>query len=227
MTDYRKIRFNNLCSEEFRHVWLLLFWPAFGIVFALLERGGVTANFHAVRCALDDMIPFCEYFLVFYLYWFIFLPFMLAYTFLFDVPAFKRMMYFIMSTYLVTVTVYFIYPTAQYLRPESFARDNVFTRFLTWFYSYDTCTNVCPSIHVIGSFAAMNAAWDTPRFKTPGWRWFFALSAVMISVSTLFVKQHSVLDVLWALPLCAAAALFVYRPWKSLKFKEKTTSASS
>ena len=212
MTDYRKIRFNNLNTPEFRHVWLLLFWPAFGLLFTLLERGGITSGFHPVYCALDGMIPFCEYFLPLYLYWFVFLPFMLVYTFLFDVPAFRRMMYFIMVTYIITVTVYFIYPTCQNLRPAEFQRDNIFTRFLAWFYVYDTNTNVCPSIHVIGSFAAMNAAWDTKKFQTRGWRWFFALSAVLISISTVFVKQHSVLDVLWALPVCAAGVLTVYMP---------------
>ena len=35
-------------------------------------------------------------------------------------------------------------------------------------------------------------------------------AALLISVSTVFLKQHSVLDVLAALPLCAAAYLLVY-----------------
>ena len=34
--------------------------------------------------------------------------------------------------------------------------------------------------------------------------------ALLISVATVFVKQNSVLDVFWALVLCAAAWVVVY-----------------
>ena len=129
-----------------------VFTPLEGIGMEIENIQAAAAGAHRVD---EFMIPFCEYFLPLYLYWFAFLPFMLIYTFLKDVPAFRRMMYFIMVTYIITVTVYFIYPTCQNLRPAEFQRDNIFTRFLAWFYVYDTNTNVCPSIHVIGSFAAM------------------------------------------------------------------------
>ena len=78
------------------------------------------------------------------------------------------------------------------------------------FYAFDTNTNVCPSIHVEGSIAVALAAWDTPRFQTPLWRTVFMGTALLISVATVFVKQHSVLDVFWALVLCAAAWVVVY-----------------
>lgn len=31
--DYRKFRFIKLSTPEFSHVWLLLFWPVFGLGF--------------------------------------------------------------------------------------------------------------------------------------------------------------------------------------------------
>lgn len=31
--DYRKFRFSKLSTPEFSHVWLLLFWPVFGLGF--------------------------------------------------------------------------------------------------------------------------------------------------------------------------------------------------
>lgn len=210
MVDYRKLRLHNLNSPEFRHLWLLLFWPVFGILFAMVEKDVFNPVYTPVWCPLDDRIPFCEWFLIPYLFWFVFLVGMHLYLLLFDVPAFRRFMYYIMITYGVTMAIYLIYPTCQELRPEEFARDNFLTRFMAAFYAFDTNTNVCPSIHVEGSIAVALAAWDTPRFQTPLWRTVFMGTALLISVATVFVKQHSVLDVFWALVLCAAAWVVVY-----------------
>ena len=210
MVDYRKLRLNNLNSPEFRHLWLLLFWPVFGLLFAAVEFDPFHRSFAPVSCALDSRIPFCEWFLIPYLFWFVFLIGMHLYLLLFDVPAFRRFLYYIMLTYGITMVVYLIYPTCQNLRPETFARDNVLTRLMTAFYAFDTNTNVCPSLHVVGSMAVAFAAWDTPRFRTPEWRTVFMATALLISVSTVFVKQHSVVDVFWAWVVCLAAYVVVY-----------------
>ena len=119
-------------------------------------------------------------------------------------PAFRRMMRFVIVTYTAATVIYFIYPTQQLLRPEAFAHDNALTRAVAWFYTFDTNTNVCPSLHVIGSAAALFALRDGPRFRKRAW-WQAAsvILALCISLSTVFMKQHSILDVLCALPVCA------------------------
>ena len=210
MIDYRKLRLNNLNSPQFRHLYLLLFWAVFGVFFLAVERL-IPRTYHPVWCQLDDLIPFCEWFFIPYMFWFVFLVGMLAYTLFFDVPAFKRMMYFVMITYGVTMIVYLVYPTCQELRPTEFPRDNFLTRFAAWFYAFDTNTNVCPSLHCVGSLAVAFAAWDTKRFSSRGWKAAFMGMAVLISVSTVFVKQHSVIDVMWAYVLCFGAYALVYK----------------
>lgn len=210
MVDYRRLRPNNITSPEFRHVLLLLFWIGFGICFGSVERLIPRTVYHPVWCPLDDMIPFCEWFFIPYMFWFVFLVGMHPYLLLFDIPAFRRFMYFIMITYTTTMIIYFIYPTCQELRPTEFARDNFLTRFAVGFYQFDTNTNVCPSLHCVGSMAVAFAAWDTERFKKPLWRAAFMGMAILISVSTVFVKQHSILDVLWAWLLCAVGYVIVY-----------------
>ena len=134
----------------------------------------------------------------------------LAYTFFQDVPAFRRMMRFVIVTYTAATVVYFIYPTQQLLRPEAFAHDNALTRAVAWFYTFDTNTNVCPSLHVIGSMAAFFAFWYAPIFSKRGWRIASTVAAFFISISTVFMKQHSILDVAAAIPLCAIGYYFAY-----------------
>ena len=141
---------------------------------------------------------------------FVYLIGAVAYTFFFDVPGFRHMMRFVMITYSVTLIIYFLFPTCQMLRPEVFPRDNALTRFIAGFYVFDTNTNVCPSLHVIGSMAAFFAFWYAPIFSKRGWRIASTAAAFFISISTVFMKQHSILDVAAAIPLCAIGYYFAY-----------------
>ena len=202
--DYRQFRLRKLNTLEFSHIKLLLFWPVFGLAFLALERFRPHAAYHVMRCALDDAIPFSEWALIPYLLWFVYLIGALAYTFFQDVPAFRRMMRFVIVTYTAVTVVYFIYPTQQLLRPEAFAHDNALTRAVAWFYTFDTNTNVCPSLRVIGSAAVLFALRDGPRLRKRAWgQAASVLLALCISLSTFFMEQHAILDVLCALPVCA------------------------
>lgn len=188
---------------------LLLFWPVFGAVFWSMELIG-TDNYHTVYCLLDDKIPFCEYFVIPYYFWFIFLIGMVVYGFFWDETALKNYMKFTAITYTVTLLIYAVYPTAQNLRPTVFENNNFFTQIVRFAYRVDTNTNVCPSIHVLGSMAVYFAARKSRFFGSRAWRAAFFAVAVLITLSTLFVKQHSVLDIVFAIILGAAAYPFVY-----------------
>ena len=203
---YRDLRPNNLTSPRYRHILLLIYWCFYGIAFAAVEKSHREWTYVEWPW-LDDLIPFCELFVIPYIFWFIFLAGMVAFTLLFDVEAFRKMMYFIMITYSVTLIIYLIWPTAQALRPNiaTLGRDNVLTRFMAAFYDYDTHTNVCPSIHVLGSVAVLVASWQTPFFKGRAWQAFFWIWTVLITLSTVFLKQHSIIDVFGALALCVVA----------------------
>ncbi len=211
MIDYRKFRFSKLNTPEFSHLKLLLYWIVYGLFFFIVERVSVNRDWNYMYCSLDDMIPFCEWFVIPYMFWFVYLIGMLLYTLLWDVPSFKRMMWFIICTYSMTIIIYLIYPTAQGLRPETFTRDNIFTRFLAWFYTFDTNTNVNPSIHVIGSMAVLFTAWNTKRFQTRAWRAGFAITAFLICISTVLIKQHSIIDIISALLLCLVFYPIVFK----------------
>lgn len=211
LVQYRDFRPWRLAWPQFRHWLLLLYWPVYGILFGFLERGWQREH-HVVECVLDEYIPFLEIFVIPYMFWFVFLVGMLVFTLFFDVAAFRKMMLFVIITYTVTLVIYFIYPTQQLLRDEidTLTRDNFLIRFMRDFYVFDTNTNVCPSIHVIGSVAVLFTAWHSRYFRTAAWQIFFWVSTVLISVSTVFLNQHSILDVIWAIPVCAVAYPFAY-----------------
>ena len=211
--DYRQLKTSNLNTDTYRHLKLLLYWPVYGLLFLFVERVYPVEQYTVMHCALDDRIPFCEWFLIPYLFWFVYLVGMHLYTLLYDVDSFKRMMKYIILTYTIAIVTYLIWPTCQELRPTSFDRDNILTRFIAGFYQFDTNTNVCPSIHVIGSLAVMEAGLWCKRLSKPCKAGFVAV-AVLLCISTVFMKQHSVLDVLAALPICLLGHFLFFRKEK-------------
>lgn len=219
MKDYRNFRFSKINDPEFAHLKYLLFWPVFGLLFLLVERVWIRDYYTPIWCALDEAVPFCEVFLIPYLFWFVFLLGIHLYTLLYDTESFRKLMQYIILTYLAAILIYIIFPNCQGLRPVEFERDNLFTRFLAGLYQIDTNTNVCPSIHVMGSVAVAACAWHSKPLSSSGWRFAFCAVAALISVSTVFLKQHSVVDVMVALPICAVVYVLVYG--RTDKGKEK------
>ena len=162
---------------------------------------------------LDDLIPFNEYFAVFYVAWYALVFFSLLFSLLYDVVKFKHMQKFIIVTQVVAMLCYILWPSRQDLRPEQFPRENIFTWLMGFIYSVDTPTGVCPSLHVAYSLGILSAQLKD-REMGRVWKVLLTLLVVMISVSVCFVKQHSALDVLTALPLGLLAEILVYgRDW--------------
>lgn len=189
----------------------LLFWPLFFLIFTYAEKGFPAAHYHVMHCRLDDLIPFCVRAVFPYLLWFPFVGGMLLHTFLRDRPAFRRMMRFIALTYSAALLCFFLFPTCQQLRPPRLIGPALPVRLVSAVYGADTSTNVCPSIHVIGSLAVWLAARDTKTLPAFARRWLIPAAAVSICASTVLLKQHSVLDVLAALAVCGGAWHMVYR----------------
>ena len=115
-----------------------------------------------------------------------------------------------MFTYTLSTVIFVLFPNCQVFRPAVMPRDNFLTDIVVWLYSFDTNTNVCPSLHVVGSVAVMLGAWDSRHFSTRGWKLAFAAVAFLISISTIFLRQHSVLDLIAAIPVCILGYYVVY-----------------
>lgn len=169
------------------------------------------AQYYPMYTPLDDRIPFCEWFVIPYTLWYGYLAAMHIYLMLTDVPAFRRLMWFQIVTFGLAVLIFAVYPTCQQLRSAEFPRENILTRLVALYYRIDTNTNVCPSLHCVGSIAVAIAAFDAPRLRRTLWRPAIVLTAVLICMSTVFIKQHSAVDVFWGLVLSLVGYFAVYR----------------
>lgn len=205
---------NNIFLQFFRkysYWYLLLYWLIYVVMFIFVERFYPVDLYHVIHSPLDDLIPFCEYFLIPYGMWYLFLVGIQVYTFFWEPEAFKRFIYFAALTYTAAIVVYLIYPNCQQMRPQEFVRDNFLTDIARTLYAVDTSTNVCPSIHVIGALGIQFASMDCRKLRTPGWQIFFWVWTVLISISTVFLKQHSVIDIAAAIPVSVIGYWIVYK----------------
>ena len=209
---YKDLRPSNLTTTRYRFLLLALYWPFFGLLFMAMENWipviwkAMTGNelvYHEVVCALDAYIPFCELFALPYYFWFAYMVGLALYALLFEHQMFREFMWFVILTYSVTAVIYLAWPNMQALRPAEFPRDNLFTDIIRGLYGYDTNTNVCPSIHVLGSMAVCLPGLRSKTLRGWGWKVFFIVSNVLICMSTVFLKQHSIIDVFVALGLTA------------------------
>ncbi len=198
-----------------KQVWLTLYVPAYLIAFCLLQAR--QAPVRTVHFALDYRIPFCEYFIIPYCTWYFLLIGVGLYTLLKDRDSFIKYMLFMIIGYTACMLIYWVYPIAQDLRPAAFPRDNFCSRLVGLVYSMDPPFNILPSMHVVGSFMCAAAVANCPTVKKTGSKVMVALLAVVISVSTVFVKQHSVLDTAAAFALCVIIFFMLYAPCTKAK----------
>ena len=199
--------------KKYRHGFIIaIYFVAYLILFGYLEQRPVRA-YHVVHTVFDDMIPFCEIFIIPYLLWFPYVVITVVY-FLFrnkNKKEYFQLIFNLMMGMTVFLVVSYIYPNVQYLRPAVFPRSNIFTRLVAEIYRTDTPTNILPSIHVFNSLAVYFAIHHCQALKDRKWLQRGALIlSVLIILSTMFIKQHSAVDFFVALPVCLLAEGIAY-----------------
>ena len=198
-------------THEYKHLLWQLYWFLYLPWFAYLERT-VTTKFRIIHVTLDDYIPFCEYFIVPYLLWFIYIAAGILYFAFNNKQEYYnlcKILFFGMTVFLIVSTVY---PNGHLLRPATFARDNVFIDFVKILYNTDTATNIFPSIHVYNSIALNAVICRCENFKKNRIiRYSSTILAASIVLATMFLKQHSVFDVVTGLILAGLTISYVYK----------------
>lgn len=217
MIDYRGFRLSRLNEPRFRHVKLLGGWIFYFAMYFITENLIPASKCHPIHCFLDDLIPFNEFFVIFYVFWYFLVFGSLLYYFLYDVDKFSKLQTFIIITQVVAMACYVLYPSRQDLRPAVFERQNALTALMGFIYAFDTSTGVCPSLHVAYSMGILSVGLKDPAL--PKWVKALLLFVVlMICAAVCFVKQHSAVDVVAALPVCVLAeylTFHVFFPKKS------------
>ena len=184
----------------FMALYLILYLSAFNFLNTQIHMPHIL-----VHCRLDDLIPFCKYAVIPYFAWFPWIPFTLFYL-LYKAPRedFWRLCIPLFTGMTMTLLFYAIVPNGLALRPKYVPGTDIFAQLVRMIYRSDTPMNVCPSIHVFNSVTLMLAYYRSAIFDAPRRRWMRPAAMVLcvsISLSTILLNQHSVIDVVFGLLL--------------------------
>lgn len=196
--------------NQYKHILLLLYFPIYLAAFRYLEN--ITPeHLNIISSPLDKYIPFVPIFIIPYLFWFVYIAVPGVYFLFCEKEVFCRLMYFGMIGMTVFLLISWIYPNGLTIRPHEFVDQNIFTQLTRYVYSVDTPTNVLPSIHVFNSVGIYLAVKDSKILGSKkGIRYASLTVTILIILSTMFVKQHSVVDVLSGLILSYISFELVY-----------------
>lgn len=196
--------------KKYSHAWVFLYALIYMPWFVYLENR-VISHYYIIHSPLDDMIPFVEYFIIPYYLWFLYMAVFALYFFFTDKSGFYRLASFAiigMTAFLIICT---FFPNGLNLRPAEFARDNFCVDLVRVLYKADTPTNVLPSIHVYNTLAILVAISHSKKLKSHKIVTCASyVLGILIILSTMFLKQHSVTDVIAAFAIACVTYPIVY-----------------
>ena len=197
--------------ERYKHAIPLFIYAIIYLSwFGYLERT-VKRPANLIHMSLDDKIPFCEFFIIPYLLWFVYVSAVVLYFFFKDKQDYYRTCTFLFTGMTIFLIISTLWPNGHHLRPAVMPRDNIFSTMVAMLYKTDTPTNLWPSIHVYNSLGAHFAIFRNEKLhRKPVVHIGSLVLCVSIILSTVFLKQHSVFDVLTAFIMAAVMYIVVY-----------------
>lgn len=212
----------NFIKNNKHYYWVILMLPVL-IWFKILEV--VLVPEYLIYSPIDDWIPMVPILVIPYILWFPYVAYGIIYTGIYSKNDFFRLLFFLIGGMSVTYIIYMIYPNGQELRPIV-AEQDIFSRLVRFIYATDTPTNVCPSVHVINSIAVHSALRHTKAFeKVKFGKQASGMLAILICLSTVMIKQHSIIDVAGGIAISILFYILIYHVFE-LKQKEKNYNSA-
>ena len=124
----------------------------------------------------------------------------------------------------ISLLVCTLFPNGTDFRPAIDPDKNIFCYLVSRLWSIDPCINVFPSIHVYNSVGVHIAVCHSEELKKhPMIIGASGVLMVLICLATMFLKQHSVIDVVGALLMASVIYPIAYAPEAEKKKKYETS----
>lgn len=196
--------------KKYGHIWVLSYVFLYLPWFLYLERN-VKNGFAVMHVKLDDLIPYNEYFIVPYLLWFVYVSGAVLYFFFTNKGDYYRLCTFLFTGMTISLLICTFFPNGTDLRVAADPSKNFCSLLVSLIQSADTSTNVFPSIHAYNSIGVHFAVMNSQALqKRRGVHWASFILMAAICLSTVCLKQHSVVDVIGATILAWVMFPFVY-----------------
>lgn len=185
---------------------LMLVFPFLGAIYAAVNQPG--EKVYSLVTPFDQMVPFIKWFIIPYAFWIFYIYICLLFYYKKD----RQVYYLTLATYVVSALIsYGIYSIFQTTVPRPDIQDNdIVSQLVRYIYQRDRPFNCFPSIHVFSSYLMMKTLFKS-SFKTKINQMLIYGMSIFIIVSTMFVKQHVLLDVVGGILLAEVVYRFMSR----------------
>ena len=208
--------------QKYKHLLLATIFIFLTAWFEYLKKTIVPR--HIMYAKIDSQIPFVKQFVFAYYTWFIYMAIGLTVLAIVSKRDYYKMIIFLGAGMSISFIIFILYPNGQFPRPVVEGND-IFSQLVKFIYSHDETNCVFPSIHVCNSIGVHAALVNCERFKDK--KLFKTISfiiCILICASTVFIKQHSIIDVFGGLILAAIIYVSIYH---MPKLFEKTIEATN
>ena len=180
-------------------------------IYEATNRISLYGRYFPVYCSVDEKLPLVKWFLIPYCLWFLMVFGTAGLYLLDDNTELRRYVKFLITSIIPVYPVLVFYPSTMPLRPDSVEGADLLTRGLDLVFLVDNNNSVFPSLHVLWAIGAMIALMRSKRFRPLPARLLLVTLTVLICISTFMIKQHSVLDMIGALPFALIGWAMTYR----------------
>ena len=203
---------NKEFIKKYNHIWTLIYLPIYLLWFQWLEKT-VTTDFNLIYHPIDSKIPFCEYFIIPYFLWFLFVPAVLGYLFFYSKKEYYQACAFLFTGMTLFLLLCTLWPNGLNLRQDISYADNFCASWVKMLYKTDTSTNVFPSIHVFNTLGCLIALFKSKGMKNHTViKTLATILSILIILATMFLKQHSMYDVIGGFAFAFVLYIIVYIP---------------
>jgi membrane-associated phospholipid phosphatase len=186
-------------------LFLLGLFPIVDVAYTYLNQYHHDAK--SIAMILDLHTPFVKEFIVPYQFWYIFVPFCLVYFLYLDKPLYLRAVFSCFVGLVINNIIYFFFQTT--VERPILAGNDIFTNIVLDVYESDQPYNCFPSTHVLTTYSVMIHYYFCHK-KNAYMSFIIYLTTILIILSTMFVKQHVILDVIASM-LISHILYFVFK----------------
>lgn len=184
---------------------------------------------YIIHCKLDEMIPFVEEFIIPYVFWYVYVIGAFIWFRIRGWHDYSRLCKMIFSGLTICLIIYYIFPTGLNLRLAGSVHETGFLyNMVGYLRAIDTPTNVCPSIHVMNTVMIFQAvcSLDNLKYRKIAIPVHFVIM-ILICASTVFLDQHSVIDVVCGVMMSFVIHGLVYKvEWKEELARHKSRKSA-
>ena len=192
---------NNIEIKILDLVWFIII-PIININYILASV--LAKKGSDLTITLDNVIPFNSIFIIPYVYWYLYIVIGFIFILVNSRKDYIRAFISFFIGMSVCYIIYYVYPT-EITRPI-IENNNIFNYLVNLIYSIDRPVNCFPSLHVLTTYFIMRYT----KYKDSKKKFYYTqISGVLIILSTLFIKQHFIADVISAIILGEVTILIV------------------